>query len=138
MVRYAKRIYLAGPINACTDSEAQDWREYVKSKLPSHEFLDPMMRDYRGRELEPGIAGQIVRGDKADIECTDLLLVFAPKPSVGTSMEIFYAYHVLGKPVIVIHPGDKPSPWIICHSDKIFKTLDEAISLLRFGDLVGR
>jgi nucleoside 2-deoxyribosyltransferase len=125
-----KTIYLGGPINACTDSEAKDWREDMKSRLVGKfNFFDPMSRDYRGRELEPGISREIVSGDKIDIQNSDIILVFCPKPSVGTSMETFYAFE-LGKTVVAVHPPDRPSPWLIEHTTKLFRTFDEAIEYL--------
>jgi hypothetical protein len=93
--------------------------------------MDPMRRDYRGRELEQGIAAEIVSGDMGDLECCNLCLFNCPKPSVGTSMEIFYAHHVLGKRVYVVHPADKaPSPWLIRFSDRIFPSVKEVVAFL--------
>lgn len=115
------RIYLGGPINGCTDEEARGWRETVKPGLEGrgHVCVDPMDRDYRGRELEPGIAAEIVEKDKNDICSCDVLLMNAPKPSYGTAMEILFG-HKMGKRVIVVHPeGTEPSPWVIHHADEI-------------------
>ena len=84
-----KTIYLCGPINGCSDDEATGWRERVKGSFGKHEevrFLDPMRRDYRGRENEPGIAQEIVDGDLQDIQESDVLLVAVPKPSIGTTV----------------------------------------------------
>jgi nucleoside 2-deoxyribosyltransferase len=126
-----KTVYLCGPINKCSDAEATDWRELAKKELVGFNLLDPMRRDYRGRELEPGIAGEIVSGDKQDLRDSDILLAYCPKPSVGTSMEIFQFYEDLGKPVVIVHPEDKPSPWLIIHSTEIVKTFPEAFDLIR-------
>lgn len=116
------RVYLGGPINGCTDDEANGWREAVKAVLEverGHRWCDPMDRDYRGRELDPGIAEEIVQGDKEDIDGCDVLLMNAPKPSYGTAMEIFYGF-LRGKRVIVVHPeGTVPSPWVIHHATEI-------------------
>jgi nucleoside 2-deoxyribosyltransferase len=116
------RVYLGGPINGCTDEEANGWRDAVKAvlaKRADYDWCDPMDRDYRGRELEPGIAAAIVEGDKEDIASCDVLLMNAPKPSYGTAMEILYG-HQHSKRVIVIHPeGTTPSPWVIHHADEI-------------------
>lgn len=112
------RVYLGGPINGCTDDEAHGWRETVKPLIEAagHEWLDPMDRDYRGREMEPGIAAEIVENDKADIDECDVLLMNCPKPSVGTSMEIFYGWD-RGKRVVAVVPADRqPSPWIVYHA----------------------
>ena len=81
------KVYLCGPINGCTDEVAKDWRSMVKAVLPIL-ALDPMDRDYRGRELER-VAKEIVENDKADIDQCGGLLVGYVKPSVGTSMEFY-------------------------------------------------
>jgi hypothetical protein len=126
-----KTVYLCGPINGCSDDEATNWREEVKSALGDRfQFLDPMRRDYRGRELEPGIAHEIVSGDKADLEETDIVLAFCPKPSVGTSMEVFLFWEMGGQ-VVIVHPEPHPSPWLIEHSDRIFTGFDEALSYIQ-------
>lgn len=119
------KVYLCGPINGRSDPDCKDWREYAKQKLG--DTLDPMDRDYRGRELEPGIASEIVENDKKDIKQCGALLVYFDKPSVGTSMEILFAYQ-LGIPVVLVDVSEKPlSPWLIHHCSEVFKTLDEAI-----------
>ena len=116
------KVYLGGPINGCTDEEAHGWREATKPTIEEHghEWVDPMTRDYRGRELEPGIAAEIVNGDKIDIDGCDLLLMNAPKPSYGTAMEILYGWQ-RGKRVIVVLPeGATPSPWVLHHSEAVY------------------
>ena len=48
------KIYLAGPINGCSDSEAITWRQWFKEESLRDievDFIDPMKRDYRGKEL---------------------------------------------------------------------------------------
>lgn len=125
-----KTIYLCGPINGRTDADCRDWREAVKTAWQG-ECLDPMRRDYRGRELEPGIAAEIVAGDFEDLHAADALLVFFDKPSVGTSMEIFYTKHVLRKPVVIIDASGKPlSPWLAYHADKVVQSVDDALAFL--------
>jgi nucleoside 2-deoxyribosyltransferase len=111
-------IYLAGPINGRTDSDCKDWREYAKSRWGGP-TLDPMSRDYRGREQEPGIAREIVEGDKEDIDRAKGLLVYYDQPSVGTSMEVLYAWQ-MGKPVVVVNTSGRPaSPWLQYHASLI-------------------
>lgn len=125
-----KTIYLCGPINGRTDADCKNWRESVTEQWPGA-VLDPMRRDYRGRELEPGIAAEIVAGDIEDIQASDALLVYFDKPSVGTSMEVFYAKAVLGKQVVVIDATDKPlSPWLTHHSDAVVRTVTDALKAL--------
>lgn len=119
-------IYLCGPINGRSDDDCTGWREQVKS-LWAGQCIDPMARDYRGRELEPGIAEEIVRGDIEDIDSCDAILVYFDKPSVGTSMEVFYAFHE-GKKIVVVDKSDKPlSPWLVYHSHKVVKDIQSAL-----------
>lgn len=122
------KIYLCGPINGRSDDDCRGWRECAKEQLA--DTLDPMDRDYRGRELEPGIAAEIVENDKGDIDSCDAMLVFYDKPSVGTSMEILYAWGK--KRILLIDRSGKPlSPWLLYHCTEIYKSLDEAILHLK-------
>lgn len=121
-----KKTYLAGPIMGCTDEQCKSWREYVKTKLPS--TLDPMDRDYRGKENES--VKEIVEGDKEDINESKFVLVNFPAPSAGTCMEIIYAWEQ-GKIVVIVTPKDaKVSPWVKYHSHLIVHSFDEAIDFI--------
>jgi hypothetical protein len=122
-------IYLAGAINGCTDEECKDWREYIKSQVGEENTLDPMRRDYRGRELD--CVEEIVEGDKVDIDLSTHLLVHFDKPSVGTSMEILYAWERKIPVIVVTNKEVKLSPWLIYHSDKVFNSFEEAIKFIR-------
>lgn len=118
------KVYLCGPINGCTDEECRDWREEAKKRLS--DTLDPMKRDYRGREAES--YREIVDLDKRDVSLVDVVLVNKPKPSDGTAMEILLAWQ-LGKPVIVVCPKDSIiSPWVRYHATKIVHSFEEAYS----------
>ena len=125
-------VYLCGPINGCTDEECNNWRDFLmnsETKYPIN-WINPMVRDYRGREMEPGIDAEIVENDKLDIDGSDLLIVNYDKPSVGTSMEILYAWD-LGIPVwLVRKPGTKLSPWLTYHSSGQFDSFDDVLKAL--------
>lgn len=127
------RIYLAGPINGRTDAECKDWRKWCETCLIRPVF-DPMVRDYRGEEQAK--YKEIVLQDKVDIDCSGCLLVYYDKPSVGTSMEIIYAYE-RRKPIYLVDAseGGKPlSPWLLFHATRIFRNLPEAVNFLNYGD----
>lgn len=136
-----KKVYLCGPINKCSDAEATDWREQAKTRLAGKfELVDPMRRDYRGKEHDN--VWEIINGDKNDYRNCEIVLAYCPKPSVGTSMEVFDSYENRFqwlKPwtwlrknelTIIVHPDDKPSPWLH-HSHAIVKTFDEAFEVIR-------
>jgi nucleoside 2-deoxyribosyltransferase len=129
--------YLAGPIQGCSDNEAMDWREYVKENVNDEVFcLDPMIRDYRGKEGDPELIHQIIENDKKDIDDSDVVFVYlAPlffeRASVGTSMEIIYG-HDKAKYVIIVDESGKDilSPWLVYHSDEILSSLNEGVDRL--------
>ena len=126
-------VYLAGPIHGKTDAEAIDWREIATIALNTmgYKTLNPMDRDYRGREGEEGIKDLIVEGDKEDILNSEVILAYVPSPSAGTSMEILFA-NERGKMVISVVPDPKKtSPWIHYHSDEIVSSFGEAMDILR-------
>jgi hypothetical protein len=114
-------VYLCGPINGCTDAECNDWRNYAKSRLPR--TLDPMRRDYRGREAEA--YREVVELDKRDVVACDVVLANCPKPSVGTSMEILLAWQI-GRPVVAVAP-EPVSPWLRYHATRVVGTMREAV-----------
>lgn len=123
------KTYLCGPISGKTDAECKDWRAYATERLG--DVLDPMVRDYRsGSE---GHEAEIVEGDKADIDSCDCLLVYFPHPSVGTAMEVIYAWE-RRKLVVIVDVSNKPlSPWMVYHSHAVFKSLEAATSYILGG-----
>lgn len=123
-----RTIYLAGPINGCTDVEARGWRDAVKGELAGlYRFTDPMDDDFRGHEADN--AAQIVRRDQARIRHAHIVLANAWRPSVGTPMEVAYA-HKEGKHIIVVQPSPV-SPWYEYHASHIAANLTSATSYLR-------
>ena len=119
------RVYLAGPINGCTDEEAKDWRLLCKVLHPDVEWIDPMVRDYRGKEAE--CYKEIVELDKKDIDLCDLLVVSYTKPSVGTSMEILYAWERQKPVVLVCKAGENLSPWLLYHVRRIVHSYQDIL-----------
>jgi nucleoside 2-deoxyribosyltransferase len=112
----SKKVYLCGPINARSDEDCINWRNRAKELL-EYETLDPMRRDYRGKEAES--VAEIVENDIKDIQECSALLVYYDQPSVGTSMEVLLA-HQMGKPIVLVDASDKPlSPWLMYHVDFI-------------------
>jgi nucleoside 2-deoxyribosyltransferase len=118
-------IYLAGPINACSDSECNEWRTTAKVILSDkYDILDPMVRDYRDTCLDD--YKYIVESDLDDVKKADIVLANCYKPSAGTSMELVYASQ-MGKKV---YSASSPSPWVKYHSDKTFEHINDAIEYL--------
>lgn len=123
------KVYLAGPINGCTDAECKDWREQAKQVLGEGNCVDPMRRDCRGRE--DAWCNEIVEWDKTDILGCGAVLANCHKASFGTAMEILFAYHN-GIPVFVVAPKcDEISPWLRYHATHITHSLEYALELLK-------
>lgn len=120
-------IYLSGPIMDAHEGEARAWRETAKVQLKEKfRLLDPMRRAFIDREVDS--ANEIVEFDLQDVREADILLVNYNKASIGTSMEIFYAAHDLGKFVVAFSPFrfSECSPWMVRFCTKILPTLEEA------------
>lgn len=137
-------IYLCGPIAGCTDDQCKDWRDHATELLTNRvtgtmlygrrtcTVLNPMDRDYRGRCDD--LFQEVVQLDKRDIRNSDCMLINWTQPSVGTSMEILYAWENNVVNVLVL-PEDLPkydiSPWLLYHCTKITNDLEEAIDWIR-------
>lgn len=146
-----RTVYLAGGINGLGDADAIDWREEAKRLLPRNiAVLDPMDRDYRGKEGENVEA--IVKGDLDDIKACEAIIANCPRPSWGTAMEVFYAatagrwikntVHTgdgeyggnsytqtvgMRRTVAIVPAGAPVSPWLRHHTDLVVETLEQAV-----------
>jgi nucleoside 2-deoxyribosyltransferase len=122
-----KTIYLSGPIMDEHEGIARAWRQDAKRLLKEHfRLLDPMRRKFVDRQVDS--ANEIVEFDLQDVRDADIILVNYNKPSIGTSMEVFYAAYDLGKFVVAFSPFEFQdcSPWMVRFSTKILPTLEEA------------
>jgi nucleoside 2-deoxyribosyltransferase len=119
-------VYLAGPINGCTDDEALTWRDTVRYRVNAT-CIDPMRRDYRGREDE--CVNDIVEMDKKDIDRADIVLANCWQVSWGTAMEILYAWEHRKRVIAVVPDGVRVSPWLRYHAE-VMRSLDEALRIL--------
>jgi len=111
---------------------ARKWRDVAKSLLSGDfRLLDPMRRSFRDQEVDS--ANEIVEFDLQDIRDADIILINYSKPSIGTSMEVFYASHDLGKFVVAFSPFlfKDCSPWMVRFCTKILPTLEDACSYIK-------
>lgn len=123
------RIYLAGPINHCDDAQASGWRQQAAQALHDFEVLDPMRRDYRGREQAH--YREIVHSDLIDVRGCDLVLANCWRPSVGTAMEIVYATLADVRVYVVVPDLRTAHPWLAFHATRLFDSLSEALNAVR-------
>lgn len=110
---------------------AHTWRERAKAALGDQFLiLDPMRRNFHDREVDS--ANEIVDFDLQDVRDADILLVNYQKVSIGTSMEVFYAAHDLGKFIVAFSPFPYKdcSPWMVRYCTKILPSLDAATAYI--------
>src|SRR5690606_7667306 len=122
---------LSGPIMDEHLGHAREWRETAKTRLGGRfQLLDPLRRNFKDREVDS--ANEIVEFDLQDVRDADILLVNYNKTSIGTSMEVFYAAHDLGKFVIAFSPEtyEHMSPWMVKYCTKILPDLDAALAYI--------
>ena len=127
-----KTIYLSGPIMDEHEGTAREWRAAAKKLLGADfRILDPMRRKFVDRQVDS--ANEIVEFDLQDVRDADIILVNYNKPSIGTSMEVFYAAFNQGKFVIAFSPFtfEDCSPWMVRFSTKILPALEDACSYIR-------
>ena len=127
-----KKIYLSGPIMDEHVDTAKTWRERATAELREHFIiLDPMRRNFKDREVDS--ANEITEFDLQDVRDADILLVNYSKVSIGTSMEVFYAAHDLGKFIVAFSPDPykECSPWMVRYCTKILPNIDSAIAYIR-------
>ena len=127
-----KKIYLSGPIMDEHADAAKTWRERATAELRDQfVILDPMRRNFKDREVDS--ANEITEFDLQDVRDADTLLVNYSKVSIGTSMEVFYAAHDLGKFIVAFspYPYKECSPWMVRYCTKILPDIDTAIAYIR-------
>ena len=126
-----KVIYLSGPIMDEHSGIARQWRDSAKVQLAENfKLLDPMRRKFVDRQVDS--ANEIVEFDLQDVRDADILLVNYNKPSIGTSMEVFFAAHDLGKFVVAFSPFEYKdcSPWMARYCTKILPDLESAVQYI--------
>jgi hypothetical protein len=132
-----KAVYLAGPINGCSDDECMAWRARARQLLSSGQFdiFDPMDWDLRGREASA--ARELVSADLHAIAACNFVLVNASRPSWGTAMEVVRAWDS-GKGVVAFSDASAPSPWLMVHTHAILDSLEAAVVFLMNFDVMAR
>lgn len=129
----SKRVYLAGPIDERSSSDAADWREYAETMLiaAGDTPLNPLRWEDKARDIR-----QIVEFDKAAISKCDIVLANCSDlgkpgipPLVGTLMEIIWAWEHNKIVVTVVDPAVNRG-WLDYHSHKVFSELDKALEYI--------
>ena len=123
------KVYLAGPIEICSEEEIFLWRNYVSSKVNSDiEIITP--------KYHLGSDSEIFEDTKLNVEMCDIVFAHLPKAinerraSYGTIFEISYG-HALNKRVMIISDDDfvHKHP-VMNHVAEMFHSIDAALLAL--------
>ena len=116
--RQAFRVYLAGPISRCNDTQMRRWRETVKDEYGSKmTFLDPV-----DRLVDPEASPyEFVEADLQHIIEADGLLVNMWRESIGASMGVAHA-HRHGRAIVVSDPNHLENKMLTFFADAVEDT----------------
>lgn len=142
------KVYLAGPITGCTFDGCTEWRDVAKKVLADAgiQAFSPMRAKHylkehgvlTGSYPDAGLFSSqknIMTRDFYDCTTADVVLAYllgAPKPSVGTVMEMAWTYDRHIPLVVVAEDGN-------CHEHPMVneaigfraKTLDEGLMIVK-------
>lgn len=117
------RVYLAGPISGCNDSQKHKWRDEVKQKYGKvMDFIDPT-------ETLKSTSYAAVKNDIDSIEAADGLLVNMWRESIGSAIGIVHA-HRNGRPVAVADPNHMKNSLLDFYATVIEETPTQAAKVL--------
>lgn len=132
----ARAIYLAGPIENCTEEEMNEWRNDATEMLNPIKCFNPCKRhfSFAGKNLAE-VSKEVVALDKAEIAASDGLLVWYNPPAkgskmTGTTMEIIHAFE-RGKLVVVVSDSIEISAWVHYHCHRVFPNLKMATEFIK-------
>jgi nucleoside 2-deoxyribosyltransferase len=118
-------IYCSGPMQTVPHEEMCGWRQELISKYSEFDWLDPTRHAMQGNPT-------VIERDKRDIAYCDAVLAHVPKFSCGTLMEIFFAFSVCGKPVVVVTPHEfHQDVWLKFHCHYLIDNFDDAMDFLK-------
>ncbi len=120
------KIYLAGPIEICSEDEILVWRNYVENKLKdSHDIITP--------KYHLGGDSEIFENTRTNVEECDIVFAHLPKAinqrraSYGTIFEIAYG-HALKKRILIISDDEFVHKHPVMNQiSEMFYSLDAAV-----------
>ena len=120
------KIYLAGPIEICSEDEILVWRNYVENKLKgSFKIITP--------KYHLGSDSEIFENTKTNVEECDIVFAHLPKAinerraSYGTIFEVAYGF-AINKRVMVISDDEFVHKHPVMNQiSEMFYSLDAAL-----------
>jgi len=133
------KMYLSGPILGCDKYTYKAWRDKTKKELANNKyiFLDPTLGEIFDKEAEH--ADEVVTSAQQSVEEADVIFVYIPFYSMGTSFEVFWAFQK-NKKIIIALEAEHESAFVRKFADYLFYSLEDAIDFLKtdilYRDLV--
>ncbi|MCU0725577.1 MAG: ATP cone domain-containing protein, partial [Planctomycetes bacterium] len=120
------KVYLAGPIGNCNETQVHEWRREVKARFGAEfDFVDPAQDHYLNAS-----PFEVATRDLNLIRSCDALLVNMWTESIGTAFGVAHAARH-GKPVFIVDPNQIRSPMLAFYAQSVSRTLKEAVRHLR-------
>ena len=124
------RIYLAGPIHGCNESQRSFWRRRIRDKWgDKFDFIDPTDQLVSSQTSDDA-AYEIISKDQQAIKECDAVLANMWKESIGTAIGIVHA-KLEGKLVAVVDPNHLGSRVLAFYADVVSDKEDDAVRQLR-------
>ena len=127
------KTYLAGAMSGLTKEQMCNWRKKAEHLLDTCDIKTINPTNFYNFELDPSTYTdrEVIDFDLAAISNSDIILVNLDfKDSIGTSIEAFYAYRILGKPVIGFGKNPLVHPWLKECLTKRCETLEKAVEYI--------
>ncbi len=143
-----RKVYLAGPINGLTVSQATTWRNHAALLLEYTDFecIDPLRgkismhadgdRPMDGYDILFSHEKSVISRDLYDIDRADVFLlntIWANSDSVGSLVELGYA-KCRNIPIVTVINGEGPwanCAWVREPSTFIAESLEDATDIIR-------
>lgn len=141
-------VYLAGPIAGCNETEAKDWRQWMRNQLSPMNIqgisplrCEPLIGARYKTPLEIGYsdpkfgtARAIASKNMTDVKRCDMTLCYMPKHlafSKGTLVELAWA-KAYEKPTVLVTDDEVTAahPCVQACAGWVLETLDDAVELI--------
>lgn len=130
------KIYLAGTVY--TEAPDTQWKDLFVHLLTTDNDQKYYIHDPNPKKeldiLKKGLINfDVVAFDKKVISNSDIVVAYMQRPSVGTIMEIMYAFNLQTVSVYVINPNErfKKDIWLNYHCHMMFDNVQDCVEQIK-------
>lgn len=124
-------VYLAGPMTGLSFEEMNRWRKKAENLLSQHNIqtINPVKFYNFSMGTNTFTNKECYKFDLTVVRNSNVILVKLDRNSIGTAIELYDATNNR-TPVIGFETNDQTHPWMIENTDKLCKTLEDAIDYI--------